>query len=403
MLTSKFGANSAAHAQISLLGTFAAIVLESHSTTASLERAVQARTEEYQIANAHKSEFLNGVSHELRTPLHSIAGLAVIMANSSDLPPSQMENLQLILQASDDLLRVITQTLDHSRLESKSLQVEARPFSLRETVEASLDAIAHLAHAKNLDLILETTVENDPARTIGDAHRLRQCLLNLLSNAIKFCDKGCIRVRWEILKVVDSAIKIRLDVQDTGLGIPEAKVPKLFQSFSQVDSSISRKVSMACVTWMSTVDRLLTMSISMILQFGGSGLGLVIVKGLANLMGGDAWLAESRAGKGSTFSMTFEVRRETDGPVTAQPYKLPGPQRRAIVLSPNDLEATAGNLRAFGVETRIVSSPQAFLLDTEPVDFVFLDVKALDLDESALENLRRKRPNAKVSCLIGVR
>ncbi|GMK57153.1 hypothetical protein CspeluHIS016_0309930 [Cutaneotrichosporon spelunceum] len=191
-----------------------------------------------------------------------------------------------IISSGQDLLALISNILDHSKLESDSVQLESIPFSVREVVEAALDIIAPVAQSKNVELTVLTTLKSDPPGVVGDPFRVKQVLLNLLSNAVKFTPPGQAGRRtarvtvgrtWEDLG--DGRIKVALTVADTGLGIPASKLHKLFKSFSQVDESITR-------------------------SFGGSGLGLVISRDLARLLGGDCTV-ESEFGKGSTFTFTF--------------------------------------------------------------------------------------------------
>lgn len=173
---------------------------------------------------------------------------------SSGLSDVQREHLRTIISSGEDLLGLINNILDHSRLESGSVTLESIPFTLREVVEGALDSVAAVAQKKNLEICLISAYDTDPPGLIGDPFRIKQILLNLLSNAVKFTAKGRVTVKWRWEEVPDQGVFLELDVEDTGIGIPaqsERKGPnvwpmlrtemdKLFRSFSQIDESITR-------------------------------------------------------------------------------------------------------------------------------------------------------------------
>lgn len=227
---------------------FAAIALEAHSAYEGLEQAVEARTAALEQALAHRQTFISSISHELRTPLYSISGLCAVMQNATDLTPAQSENLGIIASSAQDLQRIVTAILDMAKLESGGMTAEAIPFDLRDTLESSLESVAHISRAKGIELALENDVSTDPpGRIIGDPHRLRQCLLNLLSNAVKFSRAGAraahINVAWTI-ETMEQTSTITISVTDNGIGIPKTKMNRLFHSFSQIDASITRQYGM---------------------------------------------------------------------------------------------------------------------------------------------------------------
>lgn len=224
---------------------FAAIALEAHSAYEGLEQAVEARTAALEQALAHRQTFISSISHELRTRLYSISGLCAVMQNATDLTPAQSENLGIIASSAQDLQRIVTAILDMAKLESGGMTAEAIPFDLRDTLESSLESVAHISRAKGIELALENDVSTDPpGRVIGDPHRLRQCLLNLLSNAVKFSRAGDraahIKVAWTI-ETMEQTSTITISVTDNGIGIPKTKMNRLFHSFSQIDASITRQ------------------------------------------------------------------------------------------------------------------------------------------------------------------
>lgn len=198
---------------------------------------------------------------------------------SPGLTQVQKEHLRTIILSGEDLLALINNILDLSRLESQSVSLEHIPFNLRDLVEGALDVIATTAHKKDIEVSLISSVKTDPPELIGDGFRVKQVLMNLLSNAVKFTSDGGVTVHWSHQCTAENRCKITVEVRDTGIGIPASKMDRLFHSFSQVEDSTSR-------------------------SYGGSGLGLVISRSLAEILGGTC-TARSDYGKGSTFTFTF--------------------------------------------------------------------------------------------------
>jgi CheY-like chemotaxis protein len=243
------------------------------------------RVEAAEMANRAKSEFLANMSHEIRTPMNGIIGLANLLAKTpmSDL---QSQYVNTICQSADALITIINDILDFSKIEAQKLALEHESFAPRDVFEDACDSVAFMSHSKGLRLAL--SYDNAiPETLIGDRGRLRQIFLNLLSNAVKFTDDGeiVIRVIREKMDEAPGKIKIRCQVEDTGIGIKKEALASLFQPFSQADGSSTRK-------------------------FGGTGLGLSISKKLVGMMNGNI-SAVSEVGHGSTFEFTVTMAQDS--------------------------------------------------------------------------------------------
>ena len=352
-----------------------------HLNLKQMQESLRDAKEIAESATIAKSMFLANMSHEIRTPMNGIIGMVDIMKQTK-LNAQQEEYLKIMETSGESLLTLINDILDFSKIESGQLDFEHIPFSLEEVLNSTKILLDYKAKSKNLDF--KYIIPDDvPIQLTGDPVRLKQILINLTNNAIKFTKEGHVHILVSLVEQDDSLVHLRFEVEDTGIGIDEENIPKLFHAYSQANLATNRK-------------------------FGGTGLGLAISKELSRLMHGEIGVS-SKPGEGSVFWFTGKIRKQTDQEIQDnQAHKNEDTNRKCRQLkvllaedNPINQRVAQINLQNLGHEVDLAKngSECVQLLEQGNYDIILMDIQMPEMDgieaTSLIRNIEMKSSNQK--------
>ncbi len=343
-------------------------------------RELRSAREEAMAASTAKGQFLANMSHEIRTPMSGVLGVASLLSDT-ELNEEQRELVGLIGQSGEALMTVINDILDFSKIEAGRLSIEPVPFDFRVAVQTVADQLGARASEKNIKLLVDFPPDC-PRHVVGDAGRVRQIVMNLMENAVKFTEEGYVKLTVEYTAVSSDKTEFRVEVEDSGIGIPSDRIPRLFERFTQADASTTRR-------------------------WGGTGLGLSISSQLVELMGGEIGAENRTDVRGARFWFTVALPMDLDRHSTPLEADLEGVRVLVVDDGAVSRKVVSDLVSTWGMEGHAVATAEAALTtlltaEDDPYEIVIIDLRMPGVDGVELAHALKALPPLRSLVLVGL-